>query len=103
MNKKDFKPKKKFVSGYPKSPSSLTPTHNWGFQRGLAILFPIFSIKIKIFSYIKISCIMNESHIFMFGLKNESLILLMHVVVLFINKQTDRRTDRQTDRSFADV
>ena len=31
----------------------------------------------------------------MFGLKNEKLILLIHVVVLFIYKQTDRRTDRQ--------
>ena len=39
----------------------------------------------------------------MFGLKNEKLIILMHVVVLFIYKQTDRRSDRQTDRSFADV
>ena len=37
----------------------------------------------------------------MFGLKNEKLILLIHVGVLFIYKQTDRRTDRQTDRSFA--
>ena len=65
-------------------------------------MFPIFSIKIKIFSHFKISCIMK--HIFfMFGLKNEKLIILMHVVVLFIYKQTDRRTDRQTDRSFADV
>ena len=34
---------------------------------------------------------------FMFGLKNEKLILLIHVVVLYIYKQTDRRTDRQTD------
>ena len=42
-------------------------------------------------------------HISMFGLKNEKLILLIHVAVLFIYKQTDRRTDRQTDRSFADV
>ena len=33
----------------------------------------------------------------MFGLKNEKLIILIHVVVLFIYKQTDRRTDRQTD------
>ena len=39
----------------------------------------------------------HETHIFMFGLKNEKLILLMHVVVLFIYKQTDRRTDRQID------
>ena len=31
----------------------------------------------------------------MFGLKNEKLILLIHVVVLFIYKQTDRQTDRQ--------
>ena len=45
----------------------------------------------------------HETHIFMFGLKKEKLILLLHVVVLFIYKQTDRRTDRQTDRSFADV
>ena len=45
----------------------------------------------------------HETHIFMFGLKNEKLILLIHVVVLFIYKQTERRTDRQTDRSFADV
>ena len=45
----------------------------------------------------------HETHIFMFGLKNEKLILLIHVVVLFINKQTDRRTDKQTDRSFAEV
>ena len=35
----------------------------------------------------------------MFGLKNEKLILLIHVVVLFIYKQTDRRTDRQMDIS----
>ena len=39
----------------------------------------------------------------MFGLKNEKLILLIHVVVLFTYKQTDRRTDRQTDKCFADV
>ena len=47
----------------------------------------------------------HETHILMFGLKNEKLILLIHVdlVVLFINKQTDRRTDRQMDISFADV
>ena len=41
----------------------------------------------------------HETHIFMFGLKNKKLILLIHVVVLFIYKQTDRRTDRQTDIS----
>ena len=35
----------------------------------------------------------HETHIFMFGLKNEKLILLIHVVVLFIYKQTDRRID----------
>ena len=35
----------------------------------------------------------------MFGLKNEKQILLIHVVVLFIYKQTDRRTDRQLDIS----
>ena len=45
----------------------------------------------------------HETHIFMFGLKNEKLILLIHVVVLFIYKQTDSRTDRQIDRSFAGV
>ena len=45
----------------------------------------------------------HETHIFMFGLKNEKLILLIHVVVFIIYKQTDRRTDRQTDRSFAGV
>ena len=39
----------------------------------------------------------HETHIFMFGLKIEKLILLIHVVVLLIYKQTDRRTDRQTD------
>ena len=39
----------------------------------------------------------------MFSLKNEKLILLIHVVVLFIYKQTDRRTDRQMGRSFADL
>ena len=33
----------------------------------------------------------------MFGLKNEKLILLIHIVVLFIYKQTDRRMDRQVD------
>ena len=33
----------------------------------------------------------------MFGLKNEKLILLIHVVVLFIYKQTYRQTDRQID------
>ena len=35
----------------------------------------------------------------MFGLKNEKQILLIHVVVLFIYKQTDRRRDRQLDIS----
>ena len=45
----------------------------------------------------------HETHIFMFGLKNEKLILLIHVVVLFIYKQTDRRMDKQTDISFAGV
>ena len=45
----------------------------------------------------------HETHIFMFGLKNEKLILLIHVVALFIYKQTDRQTDRKRDRSFADV
>ena len=45
----------------------------------------------------------HETNIFMFGLKNEKLILLIHVVVLFIYKQTNRRMDRQTNRSFADV
>ena len=35
----------------------------------------------------------------MFGLKNEKLILLIHVVVLFIYKQTDRQRDRQMDIS----
>ena len=45
----------------------------------------------------------HETHIFMFGLKNEKLILLIHVVVLFIYKQTDRQTNGQTDRSFAGV
>ena len=45
----------------------------------------------------------HETHIFMFGLKNEKLILLIPVVVLYIYKQTDRRTERQADRSFADV
>ena len=39
----------------------------------------------------------HETHIFMYGLKYEKLILLIHVVVLFIYKQTDRRTDRQID------
>ena len=41
----------------------------------------------------------HETHIFMFGLKSEKLILLIHVVVLFIYNQTDRRTDRQMDIS----
>ena len=44
----------------------------------------------------------HETHIFMFGLKNEKQ-LLIHVVVLFIYKQTDRQTDKRTDRSFAEV
>ena len=39
----------------------------------------------------------HETHIFMFGLKNEKLILLIHVVVLFIYKQTDRRTEKRID------
>ena len=41
----------------------------------------------------------HETHIFMFGLKNEKLILLIHVVVLFISlsRQTDERTDRRID------
>ena len=37
----------------------------------------------------------HETHIFMLGLKNEMLILLIHVVVLFNYKQTDRHG--QTD------
>ena len=41
----------------------------------------------------------HETHLFMFGLKNEKLIVLLHVVVLFIYKQTDRRRDRQMDIS----
>ena len=45
----------------------------------------------------------HETHIFKFGLKNEKLKLLIHVVILFIYKQTDIQTNRQTDRSFADV
>ena len=45
----------------------------------------------------------HDTHIFMFGLKNGKFILLIHVVVLFIYKQTDERTDRQIDRSFAGV
>ena len=45
----------------------------------------------------------HETHIFMFGLKNEKLILLILVVLLFVYKQADRQTDRQMDRSFADV
>ena len=105
MNKKDFIPKIiniKFVSGYPKPPSSQTPTQYFlnivGDFKGVWLYcFPIFSIKIKIFSYFKISCTDHETHIFMFGLKNEKLILLIHVVVLFIYKQTDRRTDRRID------
>ena len=40
----------------------------------------------------------HETDIFMFGLKHEELILLIHVVVLFIYKQTDRQTDEWTDR-----
>ena len=45
------------------------------------------------------SMMYHETHIFMFGLKNEKLILLInHVVVLFIyNRQTDERTDRLID------
>ena len=43
----------------------------------------------------------HETHIFMFGLKIKKVILLIHVVVIFIYNQTDRRTDRQTDRSLA--
>ena len=39
----------------------------------------------------------HETHIFMFGLKNKKLILLIHVVVLFIYKQTDKQTDRWID------
>ena len=38
----------------------------------------------------------HEAHIFMFGLENEKQ-LLIHVVVLFIYKQTDRQTNGQTD------
>ena len=71
----------------------------------LALIFPIL---VKYFpkcvgkgSFPK-SQIKSLSHIFMFGLKNEKQ-LLIHVVVLFIYKQTDRQTDGQTDRSFADV
>ena len=33
----------------------------------------------------------------MVGLKNEKLMLLIHVVILFIFKQTDRQTDRRID------
>ena len=35
----------------------------------------------------------------MFGLKNEKLIQLIHVVVLFIYKQADSRSDRHMDIS----
>ena len=46
----------------------------------------------------------HETHIFMFGLKNEKLILLIiDTCSFFIHLQADRRTDGQTDRSFADV
>ena len=44
----------------------------------------------------------HETHIFMFCLKNEKLILLIHVV-FFIHLQADRQTNGQMDRSFADV
>ena len=42
-------------------------------------------------------------HIFLCLALKMKVYILIHVVVLFIYKQTDRRTDRQTDRSFADV
>ena len=80
MNIKDFRPKIKVCI---RLPYTIFTKHCWGFQRGLAILFSHLLHQNKIFSYFKISCIMK--HIFfMFGLKNEKLILLIHVVVLFI-------------------
>ena len=38
----------------------------------------------------------HETHIFMFGLKNEMLTLLIHAYSCFIHLQADRQTNRQT-------
>ena len=68
---------KYFEACYPKSPSSPTPSQYFlnvvGDIKAVWLhCFPIFYIKIKIFSYFKISCIMK--HIFLcLALKMKSL------------------------------
>ena len=102
--KKDFRPKIKVCIRLPLIPLFANPYTFFlnivgDFKDVQLYCFPIFTIKIKLFSYFKISCI--TKHIFfMFGLKNEKLILLIHVVVLFIYnlKITSRQTDEWTDR-----
>ena len=39
----------------------------------------------------------HETHIFVFGLKNEKLILLIVTCSCFIHLQADRQTNGQTD------
>ena len=107
MNKKDFRPKIKVCIRLPLIPLFTNPftifsKHCWGYQSGLATLFSHLLHQNKNI-FIFQNFMYHETHIFMFGLKNEKLILLIHVVVLFIYKQTDRQTNGQTDRSFAGV
>ena len=101
MNKKDFRPKIKVCIRLPKitlfaNPYTIFSKHFWGFQRGLAILFSHLLHQNKNIFIFKNS-MYHETHIFMFGLKNEKLILLIHVVVVYIYKRTYERIDRRID------
>ena len=76
MNKKDFRPK---ISLY--HPYTIFSKRCWGFQRGLAS-FILFSHLLHQNKNIFIfqNFMYHETYIFMFGLKNEKLKLLVHVV-----------------------